>query len=84
MTKAKQQQAAINYQNFILAQSAVLMQELATDTTFFRYFYKLLPNCQSQREAFQVANLLHELLFGVEKYKSYDSFKKAKNRALKN
>lgn len=79
----EQQKIANDYETFILAKSAVLMQQLATDQSFLEYFYKILPNCNSQNEAFQIANLLHELLFGQEKYKSYDSFKKAKNRALK-
>jgi hypothetical protein len=79
-----QQKNADEYRNKILAQSAELMQQLATNSGFFKYYYKVLPKFNSQHAAFLIVNQLYYLLFGEEKYNSFDGFRKAKNRDLKN
>lgn len=75
-----QQKIAENYRNKILAQSAELMYQLSSSGRFLIYYNKLLPKCKSQKAAFDVVNLLHLLMFGYEKYSSYNSFRIVKNK----
>jgi len=78
-----QKKIAEDYKNKILAQSAELMQQLATPAAFLKYYYKILPKCASQKAAFDLGNLLYFLVFNEEKYASFDSFRKIKNRHFK-
>lgn len=78
-----QQKAAENYKNKILAESAKVMQQIGTREGFIQYYFTILPRCKSQAAAFNVVNLMYELLFGKEMFTTYSSFKKYKNRGLK-
>lgn len=60
-----------------------LAQKLGTRNGFFEYWFKILPRCKTQKAAFDIVNLLHLKIFKEEKYNSYDSFHKQKNRYLK-
>jgi hypothetical protein len=78
-----QQKIAEDYRNKLLAQTAELMQQLATPAAFLQYYYKILPKCKSQKAAFDIVNLLYFLVFEEEKYASYNSFRAVKNRHFK-
>lgn len=75
-----QHKAAADYEQKILAASAVLMAQLGTKQGFLEYYYKILPRCYSCTEAFEITNLLHCLLFGEEKFSSYNAFRHFKNK----
>jgi hypothetical protein len=78
-----QQQKAQEYATSLQAQLAVLMKLIATKSKFLEYYYKILPKCKSQNEAFEIVNLLYYLVFDEELYNSYDAFRMCKNRNIK-
>lgn len=81
--KSDHNQNAENYRNNILAKSAILQNQLATKPGFIQYYFKILPNCESQNAAFQVTSLIYELLFNRMLFNCYDTFRKEKNKYLK-
>lgn len=72
------------FQQQIEAKILPLAQKLGTKQGFFEYWFQILPKCKSNKAAFDITNLLHLKIFKEEKYTSYDSFVKAKNRYLNN
>ena len=77
------QQTPEQFKNKIEAMVLPLAQKLGTRNGFFEYWFAILPKCKTQKAAFDIANLLHLKIFNEEKYTSYDSFHKQKNRYLK-
>lgn len=59
-----------------------IAQKLGTRQGFFEYWFKILPKCKSHKSAFEITNLLHQLIFKEEKYQTYNSFKNQKSRYL--
>lgn len=82
-TETNQNQTAENFRNKILAESAELQNQLATRNGFVKYYFKILPKCESQNAAFQLTSVIYELLFDSLLFSCYDTFRKEKNKHLK-
>lgn len=61
-----------------------LVPELSTCSGFINRFYKLLPLYTTQQEAYEALEREHSEIFGRKKYASFESFKKTKNKRLRN
>ncbi|OCK44371.1 hypothetical protein BA195_06755 [Tenacibaculum soleae] len=79
-----QQQKANLYQLKIKSQLADLVLQIATSNGFLQYYFKILPKCKTQKDAFELVNLIYYLLFNEYKYTGYNSFRQVKNKYLKN
>ena len=77
------EQSSEEFQQFISAKVLVVAQQLATRQGFFEYWFKVLPACSSHKRAFDLTNLLYQLIFKEEKYASFNSFQSQKTRYLK-
>lgn len=79
-----QQQKADKYEANLNAQLTILMLKLGTTAGFRQYYFDILSKCKNQKAAFEITNLLYFLIWGEYKYSSDDSFRKSKNKFLKN
>ena len=79
-----QQQKADLYQLKIKSQLADLVLQIATSNGFLQYYFKILPKCKTQKDAFDLVNLMYFLIFNEYKYAGYNSFRQVKNKYLKN
>lgn len=77
------QQKAEHHANKIKAHAFELSQKLGSTPGFINYWFKILPKCSSHKAAFEIADLLHTKIFGVEKFSNFESFKTYKNRLFK-
>jgi hypothetical protein len=55
-----------------------------TYASFEERYFKYLPKCKTQEEAYELAAKDYNTLFGVDKYSCYNSFRNVKNKRLKN
>lgn len=59
------------------------MRILITFTGFYQEFFNILKSCRTREEAFDKLNDEYYELFGLFKYKDYQSFKKVVSYHLK-
>lgn len=76
----KQEKEAYNYQIKLKAKMFTIQQKLATKTAFVNYYYTVLKNCKTQKEAFNITALMYYKLFKEDLFPSWDSFRKHKNK----
>lgn len=70
-------QEAINQQLQELQAQNKLMRQLATPSGFFEYFFKQLPQHNTQVECFNAINETYFDLFGEYRYSSYYTFRRS-------
>ena len=73
----------LNKQLELIKQENLLLKKLNTTAGFFEHFYSLLPNCNTNKEAFVKANEDYYNLFKKYKYSSIESFYKTQTRRSK-
>lgn len=61
-----------------------LAPELSSCSGFINRFYKLLPLYSTHEQTYDALEKEHAEIFGRKKYASFESFKKVKNKRLKN
>lgn len=60
-----------------------LMKKLCTTDGFYQYYFSKLNDFKFNYECFAYVNDLYYKHFGVERYKSYESFRRAFNTQQK-
>ena len=60
-----------------------LSLKIATYDGYFQYYFDVLKNFETQKEAFEHVNALHLKFFKKVRYSDWYSFVKVKNRWLK-
>ncbi len=61
-----------------------IAKKLGSRKGFFDYYFSILKNCETCRQAFELVNEMAWLIFGEYRYSSYTSFTVQKKRFLKN
>lgn len=62
-----------------LQEKVALMKQLATTEGFYKYYFQKLNSFKFNYECFNYINNLYFQLFGVERYKSWESFRQSLN-----
>ena len=60
-----------------------LSKKIATYDGYFQYYFEILKDFETQKEAFEHVNALHLKYFKKIRYSDWHSFAKVKNRWLK-
>lgn len=67
-----------------LREEIKLMRQLAKPNGFYEYYFKMLKDFKTNTDCFHYVNELYEKFFDEQRYSSFDSFRKIKNKNLKN
>lgn len=59
------------------------IRRLNSTTGFLNLFFEKLTQTKTQAEAYREAEKEYQSIFGENRYSSYDSFRKTKNRLIK-
>ncbi|MCG7502396.1 hypothetical protein MHM83_10980 [Tenacibaculum sp. Mcav3-52] len=78
-----QLQQAEQFENKIKALAFEIAKQLGTTSGFMEYYFKILFKCKTQKQAFNVTNELHYLIFNHYKYNDFDSFRMSRNNYIK-
>jgi len=60
-----------------------LMKKLSTTNGFYQYYFSKLKDFKFNYECFAHVNDLYYKTFGIERYKSYESFRRSLNNQNK-
>ncbi|CAL2077703.1 hypothetical protein [Tenacibaculum sp. 190524A02b] len=51
-----------------------LAKKIGTRNGFFEYYFKIVLRCNSQKQAFELVNQIHYLIYDEFRYNCYHSF----------
>lgn len=74
---------ALQYEIELKSQLYDLQKQLATRSGFVKYYYKILPRCQTLTAAYEITNLMYYKLFGEYCFNSYHAFCMYRKKTLK-
>ena len=74
---------AQNYEKKQLQEKFELAQQIGTIRGFYTYYFATLSNFDTQKECFNNVNDLYLSVFGEEKYRDYNSFRRRIDNYIK-